>query len=172
MECFCFSEQRFPRICLNKVLLVSVQHVILSLPDFHHISFQRFSHFSIIIPIFHGGSFGVSPVKMAMAFLCVFGCSRGWPVVTFDVFFVGAILIYCFFFVSPLYTDPHENFNSYTPGSLLSINLSLFLHKVFFTLGPVWNATLNADYCISFLIFGPNFGIQGKVITNSYFGVY
>ena len=44
---------------------------------------------------------------MAVAFLCVFGCSRGWPV-TFETL-VGALLIYCFFFVSPLYTDHMNN---------------------------------------------------------------
>ena len=46
-------------------------------------------------------------------------------------------LLMIFFFVSPLYTDPHEHFNSYTPGKLFGINLSLFLHKIFFKLGPV-----------------------------------
>ena len=72
-------------------------------------------------------------------------------------------LLMIFFFVSPLYTDPHEHFNSYTPGELFGINLSLFLHKIFFKLGPVWNATLNPNFCISFLIFGPIFGTQGMV---------
>ena len=69
-----------------------------------------------------------------------------------------------FFYVSPSYTDLHEHFNLYTPGWLFGINLSLFLHKIFYQLGPVWNTTLNPNFCISF-IFGPIFGIQGKVIV-------
>ena len=59
IECFHFFEQRFPRICLNKVPIVSVQHFVLSIPDYRHINFQRFPHFPIIIPIFHGESFAV-----------------------------------------------------------------------------------------------------------------
>ena len=66
-------------------------------------------------------------------------------------------LLMIFFFVSPLYTDPREHFNSYTPGYLFRINSTLFLHKIFDKLGPVWNAT------ITFFIFGEVFGIQGKV---------
>ena len=54
MEYFDFSEQRFPRICLNKVPIVSVQHIFLSITDYRHINFKRFPHFPIIIPIFHG----------------------------------------------------------------------------------------------------------------------
>ena len=54
MEYFHFSEQRFPRICLNKVPIISVQHFILSISDYHHINFQRFPHFSIIVPIYNG----------------------------------------------------------------------------------------------------------------------
>ena len=41
----------------------------------------------------------------------------------------------------------------------------MFLHKIFFKLGPVWNATLNPNFSVSFFIFGPIFGIQGKVIV-------
>ena len=33
---------------------------------------------------------------------------------------------------------------------------------MFFKLGPVWNATLNPNFCISFLIFGPIFGYPRK----------
>ena len=46
-----------------------------------------------------------------------------------------------------------------------SVSIILFLHKTFFKLGPVWNATLNLNFWISFLILGPTFGIQGKVIV-------
>ena len=46
-------------------------------------------------------------------------------------------LLMIFFFVSPLYTDPDEYFNLYTPRQLFGINLPLFLHKIFFKLGPV-----------------------------------
>ena len=45
------------------------------------------------------------------------------------------------------------------------LNLSLFLHKIFFKLGPVRNSTLNPNFSISFFIFGLIFGIQGKVIV-------
>ena len=38
--------------------------------------------------------------------------------------------------------------------TLFGINLSSFLYKIFFKLGPVWNASLNPNFCISFLIFG------------------
>ena len=82
MKCFHFFEQKFPRICLIKVLIVSVQHLILSIPDYRPISFQWFPHFPIIISVFHGESFWV---EMALTFLCVFSCPRGWPV-TFDAF--------------------------------------------------------------------------------------
>ena len=102
---------------------------------------------------------------MAMAFLCVFSWSRRWPV-TFDAFLL--VLYWCtndFLLFSQLHTDPHEHFNSYAPRWLFGIKLSLFLHKIFFKLGPAWNATLNPNFCISFLIFGPNFGTQGKVIV-------
>ena len=37
----------------------------------------------------------------------------------------------------------------------------MFLHQIFIKLGPVWNATLNPNFCISFLIFGPVLGTQG-----------
>ena len=40
MECFHFSEQRFPRISLNKVPIISVQHFLLLILDYRHISFQ------------------------------------------------------------------------------------------------------------------------------------
>ena len=48
MECFHFFEQRFPRICLNKVPIVSIQQFILSIPDCHHINFQWFPQFPTI----------------------------------------------------------------------------------------------------------------------------
>ena len=41
----------------------------------------------------------------------------------------------------------------------------MFLHKILFKLGPVLSATLNLNFRISFLIFGPFFGIQGTVIV-------
>ena len=41
----------------------------------------------------------------------------------------------------------------------------LVLRKIFFKLGSVWNATLNPNFCISSLIFGPTFGIQGKLMV-------
>ena len=110
---FIFLNKRFSRIYLNKVPIVFVQQFILSIPDYCHINFQWFSHFPIIIPIFHG-EFWVLPAEMAVAFLCVFSCSRGWPSVLFCWCSIDLPMI--FFFDSPLYTDPHEHFNSYFPG--------------------------------------------------------
>ena len=80
MKCFHFSEQRFPRIFLNKVPIVFIQHFILRILDYCHISFQRFPHLSIIVTIFNGKSFEVQPVEVPVDVLCVFGCSRGWRV--------------------------------------------------------------------------------------------
>ena len=79
IECLHFFKERFPRICLNKVLIVSAQHFISSIPDYRRINSKRFPHFSIIVPILYGENFGVQPVEMAVAFFCVFGCSRGLP---------------------------------------------------------------------------------------------
>ena len=56
---FSFFLKRFPRIFLNQ-FLVSVQHFILSIPDYHHINFQRFPHFSITINIFNREFWGVT----------------------------------------------------------------------------------------------------------------
>ena len=67
------------------------------------------------------------------------------------------------FFVAPSYTDPHEHINSYSPGWLF--NLSLFLGKLFFKIHPFFNVNLNPNVYISFIIFIPIFGIQGKVIV-------
>ena len=39
------------------------------------------------------------------------------------------------------------------------------MHEIFFKLGPVWNATLNPNFCISFLIFGSIFGTEGEIIV-------
>ena len=74
-------------------------------------------------------------------------------------------LLMIFFFVSLLYTDPHDHFNFYIPGWLFGIDLSLFLHKIFFILESFWNPTLNLVFGISFLIFDPIFGIHRKVIV-------
>ena len=40
--------------------------------------------------------------------------------------------------------------------------LTLFLYKMFSKSRPVWNATLNQNFCISLPIFGPMLGIQNK----------
>ena len=58
MECFPFFEQRFPRICLNKVPSVSVEHFISSIPDYRHINSQQFLQSPVTISIFHRESFG------------------------------------------------------------------------------------------------------------------
>ena len=71
-----FLNKVFHELVLTKFPpIVSVQHFILSIPDYRHINFQRFPHFPIIVPIFHGESFEVELVEMVMAFLCVSGCS-------------------------------------------------------------------------------------------------
>ena len=139
MECFHFSEQSFSRNCLNKVLIVSVQHFILSIPDYHHINFQRFPHFSIIVPIYNGEKvLGVACSSGHGILLCVWLLQRITSQLPFMVSCCFSIdLLVILFFVSPLYTDPHEHFNSYTPGQLFGINLPLFLHQIFFKLGPV-----------------------------------
>ena len=56
---FSFFEQTFPRICLNKVPLSLFNTFILSIPDYHHINFQWFLDFPIIMAVFHGESFRV-----------------------------------------------------------------------------------------------------------------
>ena len=45
MKRFHFFEQRFLRICLNKASIISVQHFILPIPDYHHISSKGFLNF-------------------------------------------------------------------------------------------------------------------------------
>ena len=124
----------------------------LSIPDYRHINFQWFPHFSIIAPIFNWESFGLQQVEMAVAFLYVFRCTRRWPI-TFDALFLmfdwSSDFLFCFIFI---YWSALA-FNSCTPGWVFGINLSLFLHKIFFKLGPVWNATLNSEFCIFLLDF-------------------
>ena len=48
MECFHFSEQRFPRISLNKVPIISVQHFLLSILYYRHINFYSVSKNQLI----------------------------------------------------------------------------------------------------------------------------
>ena len=59
LSVFHFSEQRFPRICLNNVPIISVQHFLLSILDYRHINSPGFPHFPIIIHFFYGESFGL-----------------------------------------------------------------------------------------------------------------
>ena len=139
---FHFFEPKFPHICFKKVPIVSTQHFILSIPDYHHISFQWFSHFPILIPIFHGESFGLYQLHLILSCWC------------------SIDLLMIFVFLSPLCTDPHEYFNSQTPAWLLSINSSVLLHKISFKLGSVWNATLNPHFSIYFLVFDPIWSTQ------------
>ena len=142
----------FPRICLNKFFLVSVQHFILSLLDYHHTLSQQFSHFSIVVSAKKPWHYFVCPSapeddQLSLMLSC--WCS-------FD-------LLMILFFVLPPYTGPHEHFNSYTSALLLLIKLSLFLHKYFLNLGPL--ETLLQNFCISFFIFALIFRIQDKVIV-------
>ena len=134
MECFHFSEQRFPHICLKKVPIVSVQDFILSVPDYHHINFQRFPHFSITVPFFNGERvLGVACRSGHDILLCVWllqMITNQLPLMLSCWFSTDLLMI--LFFVSPLYTGPYERFNSYTPGQLFGINLLVFLHQIFF----------------------------------------
>ena len=137
MECFHFSEQRFPRICLNKLPIVSVQHFILSLRDYailisnDSLTFQsqylffmeRVLRCNLSKWPWHSFVYSVVPEDDQLPLMLSCWC------------LIDLLMI--FFFVSPLYTDPHEHFNLYIPGWLFRINLSLFLHKIFFKLGPV-----------------------------------
>ena len=116
MVCFHFSEQKFPRIFLKKVSIVSVQHFILSIPDYHHINFQWFPHFLIIIPILHGESLGYNQSKWPWhSFVCSVATENDHLSLMLSCWCSIDLLI-IFFFVLPLYTDPHEHFNSCTPG--------------------------------------------------------
>ena len=116
MECFHFSEQRFPRISLNKVPIISVQHFLLSILDYRHINFQRFPHFSIIIPIFYGESFGCNKRKQLWHSFVYSVAPEDVQLPLILSCWCSIDLVITFFFVSPLYTDPHEHFNSYTLG--------------------------------------------------------
>ena len=89
---FIFFEQRFPRICINKVLIFSVQHFILSIHDYRHIVFQWFPHFPNIMPIVHGQSFGVTRWTGRGILLCVWLFQRMANCLW--CFLVGALLIY------------------------------------------------------------------------------
>ena len=71
-------------------------------------------------------------------------------------------LLMIFFFVSPFVLTRMNILIRTLQGSYLVLTY-LFLHKIFFKLRPVWNVTLNPNFRISFLIFGPIFGTQGKV---------
>ena len=162
---FIFFDQRFPGICLNKVPIVFVLRFILFRPDYRRINFQRIPHFPVIIPIFHGESFGgVNSRNDRHILLCSVAPEDDQLPLMLSCWWSIDLLI-IFFFISWLYTDPHEHFNLYTPGELFGINLSLFSYKIFLKLGPVWNAILNPKFCISFLISDLIFGIQGKLFV-------
>ena len=158
---FLFAWRNVSMHCLSKAPIVSFQHFILSIPTYRHINVQWFPHFSILVPIFNWDSFGMQPVEMAVTFLCVFGCLRRWPI-TFDALLLmllwrTLLLMFCSWF--SLF---HHNI--LTSMEILICTLQgdylvliyLFLHKIFFWWGPVWNAIL-------FLIFGLTFGIQGEI---------
>ena len=103
MERFHFFDQRFPRICLNKVPIVFVQR-------------QRIPHFPVIIPIFHGESFGgVNSRNDRHILLCSVAPEDDQLPLMLSCW-CSIDLLMIFFFVSPLYTDLHKHFNSYTPG--------------------------------------------------------
>ena len=129
VNCFYFSEQRFPHICV-KVPIATVQHFILSIPDYRHFNFQRFRHSSTIVPIFNRESFRVWlvwSVETVLASLFVFGCSRRWTV-TFD----ALLLVLCWSTIDFLFSFTiialHEYFISYTLGWQFGISLHLFFY--------------------------------------------
>ena len=59
----------------------------------------------------------------------------------------------------------HMNILICSPQDGYLILIYPFLNNIFFELGSVCNASLKPAFCISFSIFGPTFGIQGKVIV-------
>ena len=77
---------------------------------------------------------------------------------------VGALLIYYWFsFLLQYYKLTLMNILICTlQGSYLVLTLSLFLHKIFFKLGLVWNATLNPNFCFCFFYFRSDFWYQRK----------
>ena len=159
MECFYFSEQRFPRICLKKVTIVSTctwplpyQFPIIPWLFYHSTYFWLREFWGV-----------TSQSGCGIPFLCLVAPEDDQLSLMLSCCCLIDLLM-IFFFVSLLYTDPLEHINLYTPGWVFCINLSLFLHKIFFKLWPTWNATLNPKVCISFLIFYI-FDIQGKVLV-------
>ena len=138
MECFHFSEQSFHAIVLTKFSLSLFN--ILSCPYLTTtISISNDSLTSLTQYLFlMERVLGIACRSVHGVLLCVWLLQRITSQLPFMVSCCFSIdLLVILFFVSPLYTDPHEHFNSYTPGQLFGINLPLFLHQIFFKLGPV-----------------------------------
>ena len=123
MECFHFSEQRFPRICLNKVPIISVHYFSLSITDYRRISFQRFTHF------YHSR---IQQFETGATILFMYDFSRRRPVFMLSLWWFFIIIYWPTWMFCTLQT----------PRWLFGINLYLLLYKVLFKSGPVWNATL------------------------------
>ena len=153
MECFHFFEQRFPHIWLHKVPIASVQHfscpyliTVISLSNDSLIFLSRNLYLMERI-------WQCTQSKWPWhSFVCSVALEDDQLHLILSCWCSIDDLLMIFFFVSPLYTDPHEHFNTYTPGQLFGINLPLFSHKIVFKLGSVWNATLDPNFCISFLV--------------------
>ena len=112
---FIFWNRGFHAFVLTKFPL-SVQHFILSIPDYRHINFQWFPHFPIIIPIFMERVLGCNQSKCPWhSFVCSVAPEDDHLLLMLSCWCSVDLLI-IFFFASPLYTDPHEYFNLYTPG--------------------------------------------------------
>ena len=115
MECFHFFEQRFPCICLNKVPIVcsTLYPVHTWLPPYKFPMIPSLSYHNICLSWskFWGATSRnghgiplclVAPEDDQLLLMLSCWCS-------IDVLMIFSV-------VSPLYTEPHEHFNSYTPG--------------------------------------------------------
>ena len=79
MGWFNFFEQTFPRICLNKFLIVSVQLFILSKPDNRYINLQQSPKLFYHSTYFEWREIWGVTSQNGMTFFCMLGWSRGWP---------------------------------------------------------------------------------------------
>ena len=143
---------------------MSLFNTLLSIPYYRHIILQRFPLFSIIVPIFFMERvLGYNQSRRPWHSFACSVCPEDGQLLFIHSCWCCIDLVMMFFFVSPWSSDPHENFNSYSLGWLFDYS-SLFLHNIFFKLGLIWSASVNWNLVISFFIFVPIFGIQGKVV--------
>ena len=144
MNCFYFSEQRFPHICL-RVPIATVQHFILPIPDYRHFNFQRFRHsflpqYLFLIERVLGYDQYDRWKRYWHPFLClVVREDEQLPLIPSCWCSVDLLLI--FFFLSPLLPCMNISFRTLQGGNLVLV------------------------YICFFIIFGSIFAIQRKVIV-------